>query len=220
MKYCLICDRSSENFKPYGLAKRENAMCPICGSLERDRLSWLYIKEHTDFLSSKLKKMLHVAPEKILAKKFSDHLDEGYISADLYDQTAMIKMDLMDIKFDDESFDYVYCSHVLEHIEDDKKAMREIHRVLKDSGWAILNVPIINGKTTYEDFSITSPQGRLEAFGQSDHVRSYGLDYKDRLMESGFCVKVIYPQDLLSADDMQKMSISSYAGEIFFCTKS
>lgn len=218
-KYCPLCEITSENFKPYGVNPRENAMCPHCGSLERHRLAWLYIKEQTFFLEDSSKKMLHVAPEKILMQLFQRQLQNGYLSADLHDKRAMVSMDIENIQYEDESFDYIYCSHVLEHVYDDKRAMREFHRVLKKYGWAILLVPVMNIKKTFEDFSITDPKERAKVFGQEDHVRNYGEDYIDRLRESGWSVEVICPKDFLNQAQIINMGITKAAGEIYFCTK-
>jgi SAM-dependent methyltransferase len=112
-----------------------------------------------------------------------------YVSVDLYSRLAMINMDATDIKFPEGTFDCVLCYHVLEHIPDDKKAMSEILRVLKPGGWGILQVPIL-AETTIEDPAINSPEDRERVYGQSDHVRAYGLDYKDRLEDAGFIVTV------------------------------
>lgn len=218
-RYCPLCEKTSESFKPYGVNPRDDAMCPYCGSLERHRLAWLYIKEQTSFLEDNSKKMLHVAPEKILMQLFQKELQSGYLSADLYDKQAMVAMDIENIQYKDESFDYIYCSHVLEHVYDDKRAMREFHRVLKKGGWAILLVPIMNIEKTFEDFSITDPKERAKVFGQEDHVRNYGRDYIERLRDSGWSISVIYPQDFLSQDKIAKMAITDAAGEIYFCTK-
>ena len=90
------------------------------------------------------------------------------------------------------SFDYILCNHVLEHIDDDIKAMMEIFRVLNFNGTAILQVPIdFNNTTTLEDNSITNRQERIEKFGQYDHVRLYGLDYFKRLKNIGFEVRQV-----------------------------
>lgn len=218
-RYCPLCEKTSESFKPYGVNPRDDAMCPHCGSLERHRLAWLYIKEQRFLLENNSKKMLHVAPEKILMQLFQKQLQSGYLSADLYDKRAMVAMDIENIQYEDESFDYIYCSHVLEHVYDDKRAMREFHRVLKKDGWAILLVPIMNIEKTFEDFSITDPKERAKIFGQEDHVRNYGRDYIERLRGSGWHVEVVYPQDFLSQEIIAKMAITSAAGEIYFCTK-
>ena len=126
-------------------------------------------------------------------------------------------MDIMDNP--DESFDVIYCSHVLEHVPDDRKAMREFPRVLKRGGWAILLVPINAGKT-YEDASIAEPAERLRVFGQEDHVRNYGPDYVDRLREAGFAVTETRVPDLVSRDDAQLMGFTHAAGEVYFCRRA
>ena len=142
-RYCPICETKHVKFNPFGYNPREDALCPTCGSLERHRLSWLVIKDKLKSIDLKNKNMLHIAPEKVFMSKFNDLFKENYLTADLYDKNTKLEMDITNIEYPDESFDYIYCSHVLEHIEDDKKAMRELNRVLKKDGWAILLVPII-----------------------------------------------------------------------------
>jgi len=144
---------------------------------------------NTDLFDGRQKKMLHVAPERQLSRLFqeADYID--YVSGDLSASDAMVKMDVTDIPYSDETFDVIYCSHVLEHVLDDRKAMREFHRVLTNEGWAILQVPVLDD-TTFEDPTITSPEERERLFGQDDHVRRYGADHRDRLAEAGFSVVV------------------------------
>ena len=101
----------------------------------------------------------------------------------------MVRMDISDIQYPDNTFDVIYCSHVLEHVPDDKKALREFWRVLKIDGWAILQVPITSD-VTFEDPTVTSPEERERLFGQHDHVRRYGPDYRDRLVDVGFSLTV------------------------------
>ncbi|MBV1879518.1 MAG: methyltransferase domain-containing protein [Pseudomonadales bacterium] len=172
----------------------------------------------TDFFDGKAKKMLHVAPERWLEPKFRKTLRQDYLTADLYDPDVMVKMDITDIQYPAASFDIIYCSHVLEHVLDDIGAMSEFHRVLKDDGWAILLVPI-SGDKTYEDVSIVDPESRLEAFGQSDHVRKYGRDYVDRLKTAGFIVNTISVNDLVDKGRAERMGLTEASGEIFYCTK-
>ena len=112
-----------------------------------------------------------------------------YLTADLCSNAVMVKMDLTEINYPDESFDMIICNHVLEHIIDDRKAMDELYRILNPGGCAILQVPIsLSLDKTYEDSSVTTPSEREKIFGQSDHVRIYAIDYLDRLKESGFQV--------------------------------
>jgi ubiquinone/menaquinone biosynthesis C-methylase UbiE len=163
--------------------------------------------------------MLHVAPEPALEKLFSKQIGSGYLTADLYNSNVMVKMDITDIQYPDESFDAIFCSHVLEHVDDDRKAMSELSRVLKKNGWAIFMVPV-NSEVTIEDPDITDPVERFRLFGQQDHVRSYGHDFTQRLEQTGFEVKVISPSDFLSNEEMIKMGVIECTGDIFFCTKT
>jgi predicted SAM-dependent methyltransferase len=178
----------------------------------------LFLTRKTDLFDGKPKKMLHVAPEPFFESKFRQLLGDKYLTADLVDPRAMVKMDITNIDYPDQSFDVIYCSHVLEHVQDDRKAMREFYRTLKRTGWAILLVPIIDTKT-FEDFSITDPKERLKVFGHEDHVRRYGPDYVDRLKEAGFSVEIIQVNDLVQHDEAIRMGLTSASGEIHYCTK-
>ncbi len=166
----------------------------------------------------KQKKMLHVAPELCFSPKFSHQLGDNYITADLFDPTVMVKMDITNIEYPDQSFDVIYCSHVLEHVQDDKKAIREFYRTLKSDGWAILLVPITD-RQTFEDPLIIDPEERLKVFGKEDHVRRYGLDYVDRLREVGFNVEIVKASDFILDEEILSMGITRASGEIYYCTK-
>lgn len=163
--------------------------------------------------------MLHIAPEKCFEPRFKKVFRDGYLTADLNNSRAMEKMDITNIPYPDETFDIIYCSHVLEHIPDDKKALRELNRVLKNNGWAIILVPI-EGKTTYEDPSIVTPEARLAAFGQIDHVRIYGEDYFERLEKTGFKTEVITLEQIADKVKAENMGLSLAAGEIFYSKKN
>lgn len=217
-RLCPICGCSSPRFRPFGRTPREDAQCLHCGSLERDRLAWLFIRARTTLFGPAPKTMLHVAAESCLAERFRAHLGDGYLSADLRDDRAMVRMDITDIAYPDASFDVVYCSHVLEHVTDDRRAMRELHRVLRPGGWAILLVPVI-GDRTFEDPRITDPQDRLAAYGQEDHVRRYGPDVVDRFRAAGFTVQVTRVADLVEADAAVTLGLTPATGEIFCCTR-
>ena len=175
----------------------------------------LFFQRESNLLDPPSKKMLHVAPGPSFALMFKKSKYIDYLSADLYDPNVMVKMDITDIQYPENYFDVIFCSHVLEHVMDDKKALREFLRVLKPTGWAVLQVPIM-AKKTIEDPTVTDPEERLKIFGQSDHVRRYGNDYKDRLIESGFNVRVIKATDIASPDEIEKMRLGS---EIYYCTK-
>ena len=193
-------------------------MCAHCRALERHRIVWHYIHSHTDLFDGRPKRVLHVAPEKCFDELLRRRLGEGYLTADLASERAMIKMDVTAIQFPDESFDVIYCSHVLEHVSDDRRAMREFHRVLKSDGWAILLVPII-AKRTIEDPTVVDPAERLKVFGQEDHVRRYGPDYVDRLHDAGFDVLQFSVADLFNRQQARRMGIDHFPGFIHHCTR-
>ena len=206
-RYCPFCKAHLGRFLPVGLALpvfeqqhivggglRLDALCPICGSVDRERLVYLYLVHRTDIFqiqAARSRRLLHVAPELRLEKILNMSAAAEYLTADLASSNVMVSMDITDIRFPDNSFDAIICNHVLEHVIDDRKAMSELYRVLKPGGWAILQVPLsLKLDRTYEDNAITSESGREEAFGQSDHVRIYARDYKDRLARTGFEVEV------------------------------
>ncbi len=182
---CPICNKQFKKFMPHGNKGLDNRLCPSCLSLERHRLLWLFLNEKTDFFTAPAK-VLHIAPEQPFVKRFAKLKNLDYITADLVSPIAQVKTDIRNMVFADNEFDWVICNHVMEHIDMEQKALKEILRVLKPGGRAILQVPIdYNLKTTYEDDSITSPKEREKHFGQYDHVRQYGLDYEQRLQKSG-----------------------------------
>jgi SAM-dependent methyltransferase len=200
-----IDGKTYRKFLPYGYDKqRPNALAPGSLSLERHRLLWLYLKNETNFFSKNLK-VLHIAPEQSFYKRFKKQKNLDYITADLNSPLADIKADITDLPFEEATFDVAFCNHVLEHVEDDQKAMQELYRVLKIGGWGIFQVPQdLNRATTYEDKSITDPTERTKHFGQYDHVRVYGRDYFDRLQKVGFKVKAIDYSKHLSKEDFEK----------------
>ena len=184
---CPVCETSYRTLLPYGrINPRPNALCPNCLSLERHRLIWLYLTEKTNFFGSKLH-VLHIAPEACFIKRFEKVHGDTYITADIESPLAKVKMDIHEIPFAENTFDAVLCNHVLEHVRDDIQAMREIHRVLKPGGFAILQIPFFNPvpDTTFEDNTITDPRERERIFGQDDHVRKYGHDYPKRIEQAG-----------------------------------
>ncbi len=218
-RYCPVCKKTSRKFLSGGLVdKRDDARCSCCGSYERYRFAWFYLEAMSNIFEGN-KKILHVAPEKCFWRRIKEKAGEGYVSVDLHSPLAMKRMDIMDIGYPDAHFDVIYCNHVLEHVENDIQAMKEFYRVLKNNGWALIQVPI-NAKETFEDNTITDPQERLKVFGQTDHVRNYGYDFVDRLVSAGFKVKIIKPEDLFDSTDIRRMGVNGkYAGELFICTK-
>ncbi|CAI8162520.1 MAG: Ubiquinone/menaquinone biosynthesis C-methyltransferase UbiE [Bacteroidota bacterium] len=203
-----INGKSYRKFLPYGYVKiRPNVLSPGTLSLERHRLIWLYLKKETDFFQTP-SKVLHMAPEKAFISRLKKlpHLD--YISCDLESPLADIKADICALPFEDCSFDWVLCNHVLEHITNDTKAMQELYRVLKPGGKALLQVPL-NPKrnTTFQDNSITDKATRTKIFGQYDHVRIYGMDYFEKLRTIGFQVNELQFGKTLSDEERARYAV-------------
>lgn len=227
-RYCPICDSHLRCFLPVTFPAflkdspfmtRQNAKCPVCGSIERYRLIYLYIKQKTNLFGPPRKKMLHTAPELILTEKFAACRYIDYLSSDIDPEQigAMVKIDLTDIAFSADTFDVILSSHVLEHIENDRKALSELYRVLKSGGWAIIQVPIIAEKT----FTIPSAQTeeeRFRSYGKEDHVRGYGKDYIQLLESVGFKVKVDDFIKSFSPEEIEYLGLIPDE-EIYFCMK-
>lgn len=213
---CPVCSRSFRKFLPYGrINPRQNALCPNCLSLERHRLIWLYLQEKTNFFKSKLN-VLHIAPEACFIHRFEKIHGDQYITADIESPLAKVKMDIHEIPFEENKFDVVLCNHVLEHVKDDIQAMREINRVLKPGGFAILQVPFFNPvpAVTFEDNSVTDPREREKLFGQDDHVRKYGNDYPQRIERAGLqAVEDYYVNEL---PDTERKHYGLVKGEIIY----
>lgn len=200
-------------FLPYGYEnQRENVLSPSTLSLERHRLLWLYLKDETEFFNKDLK-VLHFAPEQAFYKRFRKLNNLEYTTTDLNSPLADVKADICDLPFENDSFDFILCNHVLEHIPDDTKAMQELYRILKPGGTAILQIPQeLDRAETFQDDSITDPKERAKIFGQYDHVRVYGRDYFDKLRAIGFQVEEVDYTSILSEAEIDKYCLAK--GEI------
>ncbi len=203
-----IDGKSYRKFLSYGYGKqRENALSPGTLSLERHRQMWLYLENETDFFTKNYR-VLHIAPEQEFLRRFKKMRNLDYISADLYSPIVDVKADILNLPFQDNSFDIVICNHVLEHIEDDRKAMSELYRVMKKGGWGIVQVPMKNSlEKTYEDFTIKDPKERRKHFGQYDHVRWYGMDYFDRLKNVGFEAEANFYSRKFSEEEIKRFGL-------------
>jgi len=183
---CPICSHGFSCFRDDW--NRPNAICWRCGSHERHRLLWLYLERHPQLLAE-AGSLLHFAPEWCLEQRLRRTPDLRYVTADIDPAKGELQLDITHLALSDGSFGAILCSHVLEHVEDDRAAMRELSRVVALGGWAIVMVPLDLGReTTHEDPSIRAPADRERAFLQSDHVRLYAPDIADRLGEAGFDV--------------------------------
>lgn len=216
---CPICGGHFRRFIPFGVGKkiRENAICPRCYAVERHRLLWLYLRDRTNLFQDRLK-ILHFAPEFGFQQRLRTCANLDYTSADLDMPDAMVKSDITALPFANNTFDVILCSHVLQYIPDDRKAMSELYRVLKPGGWAILFASVdVDRAITFEDPTVADPQERLHLSKHTDPVRIYGRDYVTRLEQAGFSVR----QDDY-AHEIDPSLFSRYAlcaDPIFYCTK-
>lgn len=198
---CPFCGGHFKRFLPFGsnlpvlkeknvvgAGYRSNGRCPRCASFDRERLLYLYLKSETCVLHEPLR-LLHVAPEKNLQRVLMARPKMEYVPADLDSPLALVKMDVTNIAYENNRFDVIICSHVLQDVPEDRKAMSELYRVLRSGGWAILQVPIsLSLDRTFEDPTVT-PNERAKMFGGMYHVRIYGKDFEDKLASVGFSVR-------------------------------
>lgn len=182
---CPICGHTGVMIA-VGHPARWDARCAKCGSRERHRLLWLWATQGgQNRLSGK--RILHFAPEKALRRAL---VGPGYETADLRQPGVAHRVDITRLPMPAEAYDVVIANHVLEHIDDDRQAIRELHRVLRPGGIALLTVPVNPSRAeTYEDPRITDPVRRRAHFNADDHRRFYGLDFADRLTDAGFRVE-------------------------------
>jgi predicted SAM-dependent methyltransferase len=214
--YCPICNSSVRAFMRFGPLQAE--WCPVCTAMRRHRMLWVFLQQRTNLFDGRPKRMLHVAPEVALEPTLKRIPKLDYVTADLNDPHVMDLQDITNLTYEDESFDVIACSHVLEHVPDDRAAMREMFRVLRPGGWAVIMVPYAADTVTDEDSSITDPAERETRFGQFDHVRYYGSDIVDRLEEAGLHVDVVTAHELLDADELGRVQVD--AGEtVFYSTR-
>ncbi len=194
--HCPICDGRYRRFLPFGLGRRRNACCPGCGSLERHRFLWLLL--HNEYrLPHRRVRVLHVAPEPCIRRALGANPGLRYVAVDMFDPAADRRADLTALPFATGAFDVAICSHVLEHIADDRAAMAELYRVLGPNGRAAVMVPIdMTRAETFEDPAIDTAAGRHAAFGHPYHVRICGADYADRLRDAGFRVRAVHSERL------------------------
>jgi SAM-dependent methyltransferase len=219
--YCLYCGKSFRKFMHEGVRKKvfkkyrvagggykPNVKCPQCGSTDRGRLLYLFFSLRTDVFKRKTR-ILHISPNFNIARLLVAEKNIDYVCGALFPENFRefnaIEANITDLHFSDNEFDVVICNHVLEHVENDGRAMQELHRVLKPSGFAILQVPLaLDLAKTLEDPTLTTCEERKEAFGQSDHLRLYGLDYFERLQKAGFRVVRDNPFTNKWSDDLRK----------------
>lgn len=230
--YCPYCDRTFKTFFSGGITNdliekmdvigagiRKNMVCPGCGSTDRDRILYAYFE--SVFAENKPNNILHIAPEPCIRKYLRKKVQQSYTCGakfheGLYYSKNMELLDLENLPFKDQSFDWVICNHVLEHVNDETKSLQEVLRVLTIGGKAVLQVPWTPKlEQTYENQSITSPEDRLIHFGQSDHLRLYGKDFPKRLQQAGYHVSLFKPHDLTFIVE-NKRNLSFNPREVIF----
>lgn len=218
-RQCVMCGHHVWRFMPYmgGSKRRPRLMyaldmvgsnpdqfeCPHCGAHDRERHLFMYLERTGLLASMKGKSLLHFAPEKRLGRRLAAASLERYVPCDLYPGSPGVqRVDMLDMPFDEGTFDLVIANHVLEHVDDDLKALAEIHRVLKPGGHAILQTPY-SAKLhhTWRDAGIDTDAARLEAYGQADHVRLFGRDIFERFESTGLRSCVQQHHELLSDVD-------------------
>lgn len=184
---CPCCGWTGEKFSKFH--SRQNARCPDCFSKERHRYLYLFLQSYLP--KEKEIRVLHIAPEETIKNLFTSYSNIEYLSIDIDPKrlNPMQKEDITSLSFKRPYFDFLFCCHVLEHVEDDKKAISEMYRVLNPGGEAIIQVPLFNLETTLE--GPLNPKERERVYGQKDHLRAYGADYQNKLEYGGFEVQVI-----------------------------
>jgi len=199
---CPCCDWRLRAFtaKRGILRPTTDGYCPRCNAKARHRRDWLYFQNHTNLFSEPVK-LLEVGPRWAFARRFQRMPNVEYVGLDLVRRGPEVTAigDVTALPMPTGRFDAVICIHVLEHIEDDRRAIAELYRVLEPGGWAIITVPIRLDRLTYEDPAITAPEERARAFGERGHVRRYGTDFLDRLRSAGFEVRLDPAREIPSA---------------------
>ncbi len=216
--HCPLCEKGFSKFLTGPDKSRINSKCPGCGSLERQRLLWLYLTNKLEIKNRKIN-LLNIAPDYATQNALKRLKNITYTSVDLNSSLAMKKNDITNLEFNDTQFDAIICYHVLEHIENDRKALSELHRVLKPGGWAILQSPVDTDRAvSFEDSNVFAPEERKKLFGQEDHVRIYGCDYTYRLEEAGFLVNEDAFIKELTEGEKEKYLLDKNE-VIYLCTK-
>ena len=217
--HCPVCQRSFRGFRPAGRrqARRDNAICPYCTARERDRLAYLMLCGPKAPPAGS--PILHIAPEACLQSRLRELAGGDYVSADLVRTDVDQRFDVMAIPHPDASFFGIYCSHVLQDVPDDIRAMEELFRILKPGGWAILNVPVTTDKSVDHPDRPGHLRHTLDR-RPAEHLRTYGHDFEQRMASVGFEMHVIRPGDMVPPDDQARFGIAgSAAGAIFMGMK-
>ena len=209
-RLCNLCGYEGY-FQPFGWPIRPEARCPQCESLERHRLFRLWTDKEKGRFDQK--RVLHFAPEPSLVMFIRPGAAE-YLTADIEPGKADRVLNIEQLDLADNSFDLIICSHVLEHV-DDRVALRELFRVLAPGGLVVLMTPVIEGwTTTYENPDVRTDDERILHFLQSDHVRLYGADVRDRIRTAGFALS-----EFVAVEPFVHRHALVRGGRLFFAAK-
>ena len=219
--YCNCCNKTFRKFLAKGNIKRLNARCPYCSSLERGRVLELYLNNELNIFESGNIKILHFAPERALSSKLKNIKNIEYIDADINKALARNVIDITNIPYPENYFEYIICSHVLGHVPNEQLAIEELHRVLKNDGKALILTLLGDNELTIEDENIKTPEARLNYYGEPDLCRLHGKDFANRLQMSGFNVEAIDYRLQFPEEIQKKQALGNGEREVIFrCTKS
>lgn len=226
--YCPCCDTPIPRWRAGGYmdqphrydrrryeSVRQDVLCPVCGALPRHRIIAWYLGWHSELIEGK--RILYFAPERCMMGWLKERGAASVTTADLFNP-ADLTIDIQDTGQPDESYDVVVCNHVLEHVNDWRRALSELHRVLVPGGLLVCSFPIDPElQTVYEDASIRDAEERIKHFGQYDHLRVFGRDSADLLARAGFLVEVIHGLEL-PAQILPVVGPADYdAPDVFLC---
>jgi len=218
--YCNCCNKTFRKFLKKGNKIRLNAQCPFCFSLERTRVLNLYICNELNIYNQQNIKILHFAPEIALYRKLNKIKNIEYVDADINPSYARNVIDITKIPFAENYFDYIICSHVLGHVQNEQLAIKELTRVLKPNGLALIMTLISDNQLTYEDDKVVLPQAKLNIYGEADLCRLHGKDFAKRLSLNGFIVNAIDYRLNFSTEFQNKYALGNGEREIIFkCVK-
>lgn len=227
--YCSACGKKSVLFFSYGVkskiasekhiigeGKRKRVFCMFC--LANDRMRWIdYVIEHMTDLYTAENTVLHIAPEKCVEMKMRKNNKCKYTTGDICAGIADSVVDITDMKFKNETFDYIILNMVLEHVQNEDKALTEIHRCLKNGGKFFFSIPICLDMYTYEKDEKLNSKEKLKEYGQKDHCRLYGKDVVEHIEKYGFRITEYKINDYLKESDIQKYHLLTgdrvYIGE-------
>lgn len=222
---CPVCGWSGSQFLPFGVRQRPDAACPGCGAKERHRLLWEYLTRELTLEGPS--KLLYVAPVETLEGRLRGMGSVAVTTVDVAKRAPDVKADVTGLPFRDGAYDAILCSHVLEHVPEDERALSELYRVLEPGGWCLVVVPQDRSRErTCEDETLTTDAEREAAFGQDDHLRLYGADFERRLRSAGFDVSIIDYSDELGSEAVERHGLREHDRwrydhtVLFHCKKS